>query len=94
MNHEMEVRPWAWDKYAAREMTAFLDLEGLDGRNVQRGDSITLTKRRGVDRLQYVVTYVERVGCRVPVANSCADVWVGSVLHLAPDTGVEVDDDA
>lgn len=93
MNLEVEVPPWVWDKYAAGRMTAFFDTAGMDVRNPQRGDAITLTKRRGVDRLRYVVTHVERIGYRLPVAGGHVDAWAGAVLHLGPaGSEGEVDD--
>lgn len=94
MNHEIEVPPWVWDKCADGQMRALLDTAGLSVRNPQRGDTVTLTKWRGVDRMRYGVTYVERVGYRMPVAGGYVDAWAGAVLHLGPVVSEGEDGDA
>lgn len=97
MNHEIELTTHQFGEYEGGRRSAYLDVAGFAELDVQRGDTLILTRRRGVtasDRLRFTVTHVEHVGYRVPVAGGVVDASVGAVLHLARDVdvAVEVDD--
>ena len=95
MNHEVELTAREFGEYEVGRRSAYLDVAGFGELDVQRGDTLTLTRRRGVtssDRLRFTVTHVEHVGYRVPVAGGTVEASVGAVLHLAPDTSVGADD--